>query len=317
MNKIKDYILALFAMILVIAGFGIYIYANTDKERDVYSIAVVVDDTNVDRWRGLRQGIDLAAKDNGVEISFATIGKRKSVNEQSDMLDMQLEHGADAIIADLVDSSYMKTQMEQIAYQIPVLFIESGVDSRELLPIVGPDWRSMGKELAEAVLNEMGSASKIGIVIGNEKKLSGEECLAGIMSVLEENGMTTAWQIKEGENLKQQIRDEMERQPADCIVTIENAATEAAVDYNVEAGENKAIFGVGNTEKAVYYLDKQMIKTLIVPDEFTMGYLSVDMMSHHLKYGTELEHKEVSYRVVTKENLYNDENQKMLFPIAQ
>ena len=61
-----------------------------------------------------------------------------------------------------------------------------------------------------------------------------------------------------------------------------------------------------------------MIKTLVVPNEFNMGYQSVHAIAKQLQYRLSgSESTTVESLVINKQNLYDEENQKILFPIVQ
>ena len=78
------------------------------------------------------------------------------------------------------------------------------------------------------------------------------------------------------------------------------------------------IYGEGCSDKAVYYLDKGVIKTLVVPNEFNIGYQSVHAIAEQIKYKlSSAESTTVDSLVINRQNLYDEENQKTLFPIVQ
>ena len=63
----------------------------------------------------------------------------------------------------------------------------------------------------------------------------------------------------------------------DILITLGNAETETAVDYlqaDTSYKRQFMIYGEGCSDKTVYYLDKGIIKSLVVPNEFNMGYQS-------------------------------------------
>ena len=61
-----------------------------------------------------------------------------------------------------------------------------------------------------------------------------------------------------------------------------------------------------------------MITALVVPNEFNMGYQSMRSIAKQLQYKlSSADSEQVDSLVVKKENLYDEENQKILFPIVQ
>ena len=85
---------------------------------------------------------------------------------------------------------------------------------------------------------------------------------------------------------------------------------------------NRQKFGLyGNwllSKKNVYYLDKGVIGALVVPNEFNIGYLSAAAIAGQLREPlSSAKTEKVGFLTITKDNLYDEENQKILFPIVQ
>lgn len=61
----------------------------------------------------------------------------------------------------------------------------------------------------------------------------------------------------------------------------------------------------------------QMIKVLVVPNEFNMGYLSVQNAVQAVEKDTAYKKTIVEHIVVTGDTLHKEENQRIIFPIVQ
>ena len=73
-------------------------------------------------------------------------------------------------------------------------------------------------------------------------------------------------------------------------------------------------------KKTVYYLDKGVIGALVVPNEFNIGYLSAAAIAGQLREPLSSAKKQKKCRGFLRsqnDNLYDEENQKILFPIVQ
>ena len=69
--------------------------------------------------------------------------------------------------------------------------------------------------------------------------------------------------------------------------------------------------------RRAFLLDKGIIKSLVVPNEFNMGYQSVHTIAEQIKYKfSSAESTTVESLVINRQNLYDEENQKILFPIV-
>ena len=111
----------------------------------------------------------------------------------------------------------------------------------------------------------------------------------------------------------------MERVTPAVIVGLDNTSLEAAVDYVATAETKKLpLYGAGCSEKLAYYIDNGTIASMILPNEFSMGYQSLTDLAAKLRNRMMvLEDREQDFNVVHQDNLFRDENQRILFPIVQ
>ena len=105
----------------------------------------------------------------------------------------------------------------------------------------------------------------------------------------------------------------------DAVLSLENDDTEKAVDLILNT-ENLSwhIYGEGRSEKLMYYLDKGTIRELLVPNEYYMGYQSIALAAQNIRYYTDkTEQAEVEFYMVSKDNLYDEETSRILFPAVR
>ena len=105
----------------------------------------------------------------------------------------------------------------------------------------------------------------------------------------------------------------------DTVISLENNSTEKAVDILLNDDSiSWKLYGEGRSEKLVYYLDKGLIQELAVPNEYYMGYQSMALAAQNIRFYTEkTEQSEVEFYMVSKENLYDEETSRILFPTVR
>ena len=104
--------------------------------------------------------------------------------------------------------------------------------------------------------------------------------------------------------------------PADIIVAMNNACLEGACDYCLKQENPPALFGEGTSIQNVSCLDDGLITSMIVPNEYYMGYRSLTAISDRLNNKlTPMYDEKISFRVVNKDNLFDETNQRILFPV--
>ena len=97
---------------------------------------------------------------------------------------------------------------------------------------------------------------------------------------------------------------------------MDNDALENAVDLLETSEETPALYGVGCSDKTIFNMDRGLIRAMVVPNDFQMGYLALmDVNSRIDAPGIPMIHREISYDVVKASNMFDSYNQTILFPI--
>ena len=101
-------------------------------------------------------------------------------------------------------------------------------------------------------------------------------------------------------------------------MALDNAGLEAAGDYAVSLGQEMIVIGTGTSPKAIYYLDSGIIKSMVVPEDYMMGYQSVSDLADYIHRNRFLPQvRTIPYRTVYKDTLFLEENQEILFPVQR
>lgn len=298
---------------------------GVNRVEKTYTVSVIVNDSNNDRWIAMREGLEQAAKDNSIQLNYVSTGVLSNEEEEKTLIEREVENGADGIVVQLVSSEDTYAVFEKIDPSIPVMLLETDAVSEGVYSVTAPDNLWIGEALAQTVLDDYGTSisdRKIGILCGNQNQLSMQQRLGSVQKILKDKNIEPAWVLSDiGEDLSAALITKQAEDPVDILITLGNTETETAVDYlqaDTSYKKTFAIYGEGCSEKAVYYLDRDVIKTLVVPNEFNMGYQSVHAIAKQLQYRLSgSESTTVGSLVINKQNLYDEENQKILFPIVQ
>ncbi len=320
MKKNRLYFGVLSLILLLIIAWASYSMLHVAKEEETHIVSVIVNDSNNDRWIALREGLEQAAGDYNIDLNFVSTGKFASVDEELALINRELENGAEGIIVQMMGET---EELEEISSRAAVMLLETDVSPEGVYAFAGPDNNAIGNALADAIKEDFGaelSGKTVGILSGNEEKLSTQQRLSGLQEGLNGTGAEILWKIGCANEQSRNTDALQGAAPVDIVIALENDETERMVDY-LQAENTRMqsfLYGVGCSEKAVYYLDKGVICTLVVPNEFNMGYQSMEAVANQLNYRlTKAADCQVDYLVVDRTSLYDEDNQKVLFPIVQ
>ena len=320
----KIFMFSVVALLILSVAMAFSILDQGNNERND-TVSVIVDNSNSSRWTSLKEGLDAAAKDYGIRLNYVSTSVFWSKTQELDIVERELESGADGIILQLYASEGVHERLEQMVSRDRCVLLETDMTPEEYYQTVGPDNRKLGGVLAGELKADFGErlrGKRIGILCGNTGQLAIRQRLEGLKEGLKNTGAVIQWRLAEmGRTQNMDAVRSCWAKQADIVIALDNTEMERAVDYMEENGLKRrdcALYGIGNSEKVVYYLDRGLIQTLVVPNEFHMGYQSMEEIAYKLGYQASGRlNVQTGYLVVDQTNLYDETNQKILFPIVQ
>jgi len=64
---------------------------GVNKEEKKYSVSVIVNDSNNDRWIAMREGLEQAAKDDDIQLNYVSTGVFASEDEEKALIEREVE----------------------------------------------------------------------------------------------------------------------------------------------------------------------------------------------------------------------------------
>ena len=317
-----------FIIIETVMGLLVLLLASMmlgERDRDVLGkISVIVSDSDDARWAAFKYGARMAAEDRGIEVVIVGTEGTVTLPQEENLIRNAIDDGADAVIVQPVSGADADDIRKAAGKRTPVILIgrpltENGQDPG--LPVAEPDEYAMGASLAEELLKDYSGNMEdksIGILSRTTDSAVTGRRLEGFQSVLEKTGAELEWHI--AGNFDESGTDFLKNLPrVDAVAALDDYSLRAAGECAAAGGLGGAlIYGVGHSTQAIYYLDSGAVECLAVPDEFNIGYQSMDEMADCLQYMFHrAESREVSYTVMRRETLFSDENQEILFTMSQ
>ena len=299
------------------------LYSGTDETK--YQISVIVENSAGDRWTPFEAGLEQAAEDRNIRLNLVSTGEFQNLSEERQMIENELQSGADGIITQLYSSSGTADMITEISRRAALELVDTDadaeVDVEGKYAAVMPDNNAIGRAIGNELMINYGDklkGKKIGLISGNQKQYALQKRLDGFISSIENSGASVVW-VEDGSGAaEERLEYRQKKVHADIIVAMENDGLEHAVDYLSQTKDKADLYGEGCSDKNVYYLDYGTIHSMIVPNEYNMGYQAVVSVADRLDNKlTPMKDHEISYRVVHKDNMYDTDNQKLLFPIIQ
>lgn len=326
MHKNRLYIGLLIMLLFAVMTWASYKMLNIGKDELSYSVSVIVNNSNSDRWIAMREGLEQAASDNHIKLNFVSTAEIHNLKEEQILMKRELDNGADGIIIQMVSSYGASEILENISSDVAVMLLETDIDPEGIYATIMPDNAEIGRAIGQSLQKDLESeleGKTIGILCGNQEQVSMQQRLTGFNNSMAGKKIRVKWILESmEEDLNRGLEEKQKKYPVDVVVALGDDEMETAIDYLIEKDKDVInsflLYGEGCSEKSVYYLDKGVIRTLIVPNEFNMGYQSVEAVVKRLKNKLlSADSIKINFLKINKENLYEEENQKILFPIVQ
>lgn len=321
----KKYI---FIILFIIMGLSSILLINEDiwgnNDVVIYDISVITSGKSNESLMIMKEGIEQAASEMNVNVSFITLSEDKNVLEQKKLLDRESKNGVDAILISPAVYEGISREIEEIRKRIPIILIDSNIKTEEDIPYIGCDNEELGARLADEVIKMGNTRGKIAIVKSNLDYSTIRERYNGFMEViLKSNNEIEFIDIVLDEN---EVYDKtisiLNKKDFDAIITFDVKTLELLAqckkDINTVSEEKikTEIYGTGGTSKVTSFLEDDIIKATAIQNEFNIGYLGIKMAVDIInnKY---VENTLIYSAVIDKRSMYTEEHERLLFPLIK
>lgn len=274
-----------------------------------------------DFWRVVEQGIDEAAKEYGVNCEISAPKMEKDVDVQIALMEEAIAKKPDAIILAACDYERLAPVCRKATEQgILLVSLDSDVNFDRRSCFIGTDNHEMGKKLALLVGELIGPDEKFGVIGHIAATATAMERRDGLLGgVHNAQGRLAAIAYCEGsEELARERAVQMiaEHPEIKCLVGLNESSALGAATAIRELGKEGEIkmIACDSSEKQVQFMESGTIQAFVIQNPFSMGYLSVLNTVKLLQGESVPEEVHTDSVIIKKEDLYKNENQKLMFP---
>jgi len=295
---------------------------TTPAAGETYTIAVVPKGMAYSFWKIVKAGADAAGQEFGAKIEWKGPDQETDVARQKAIIENFITAKVDAIVMAACDSKALIDKVQQARTAgIPVITIDSGIDSNDALSFVATDNVKGAREGTEKLIELVGGEGEIGCIPFIKGAATSDMREQGFDEAVKANPKAKAVKplYSEGDAAKAMKAAEnmMTSNPnlRGIFAANEPGAIGAAqaIKQRGKAGEIKLVaFDAADAE--INALKEGVIQALVVQDPFKMGYDGVRLAIDAIQ-GKEIEDRvDTGVTLVTMDNFDDPEVQKLLFP---
>ena len=312
--------------ILSLALIVLLVKVNMAKKNEVIYFVSKTSSENSTFWHSVERGVNVAADELGVDLVFLGPERELDFDDQIGFIREGIQAQPMAIILAASDYNVLSEVSQDVMDSgSTFVTVDSDVNIDEEHSFVATDnveaARILGEELAEYMKWE----GTVGIISHLEGTTSARD---------REEGFKLG--ISQYENIE--IVDKIPYSGNDAEIAYEktiafigdypevtglfatNEATLIGIAKAVEdigLKDKIAVVGFDISEEAASYIEKNIIKTIIVQRPFNMGYLSVKEAYRQANGGKATGFINVEVVLVDKDNMFEEENQKFIIPFLE
>lgn len=292
----------------------IYIYKTTQGD--------------VEFWNSITDGIHSGARQFGYEFSVLGARDESDIDGNIEALHRAASLNPDAIVLSAASYELLAPAAQKVADQgILLVTMDSDVAGDISRCYIGTDNFSAGVKMAQELQKRIPDTGRVAVVGHVKESLTAQQRIQGAVSVLEADNSDRVIDPVYCDNKSSIARDKtinlLKAYPdiQGIIATNENSANgvgEALV--MMEMQDKISVIGCDNSSQQISYLEQGVIDATIVQNPFSMGYFSVKIVDQLLKGDKKKEIGSSFYTdtaVITLENYFTTDNQKLLFPLNE
>lgn len=309
--------------LLLSLAIALGLCACTKTKEKIY-IAVIAKAINSDFWHNVKNGVYSAATEYNVSVTFEGPENEEDYEAQNAMIENAVKDGADAIVLSAID--YNKSvDMVNAAVRagVKVITIDSDLNSDMVSLFIGTDNIAAGKAAAKAATDGFAKEANIYIGLvnynadtdnGNQREEGFKEYLSSVPNAQIIASVTAESNEESATAAAKKLLNQDSR--INVIVGFNEWMTLGIGNAVKEFGLSEKVRAVGfdSNITSVGMLETGEMDALTVQNPFAMGFLGVENAAA-LVSGESIQEGELYTAVttVTKENLFNDDIQKILF----
>lgn len=289
----------------------VYVYKTTLKE--------------IEFWRSVDDGIEKGVREYNLQYSI--IGPKEETDTQGNIEALQkaIDMRPDAIVLSASDYEQLEPFAREAAENgILLLTMDSDVQGDAARCFIGTDNYQVGRLMAKELLNRIPKGGKIGVIGHTAQSKTGIDRVRGISDELEETGAGILLEPVFCDNklyrAKELANDILDNHPdvAGFIATNEVSAL-GLCEAIRDAGHKDTISVVtcDHSFRQIEFLEQGLIDAMIVQKPFNMGYFSAQITDALLRdpQNTSIpDFYDTGCEIITLDNYFTQENQKLLFP---
>ena len=276
-------------------------------------------------WGMLLSGVRKAAEEYGVELTVRTSPTETAIDEQIELIRQTAAEKPDVMILSAADYDRCAEATEEtIAAGIGVVAVDTDVNAEGRACFVGSNNYQIGQEMGSQMASYLPEGGKVAVIQHMLTTTTGIDRTRGVIDALTQAGnieILGSYCCDNSTLRAKEITTALLEEEPDIrgFVCTNEVCNVGAANALVELGMGGKVFVVGcdNSQRQIALLEQNIIQAIVIQRPFNMGYMAVQQAVRVAQGEEPEDFVEVACVLITRENMYTQENQKLLFPVME
>ncbi len=320
----KAHALALFILLAACGGSP-----PPDAGKADIVIAVIPKGTSHTFWKAIHAGAVKASQELGVEVIWKGPAREDDRDAQIAEVENFVSRGVSGIVLAPSDDKALRLPVtDAMRAGIPVVIIDSGLDSKDYVSFVATDNYKGGRLAGERMVVKLGGKGKVVLLRYMEGSASTMERERGFLDVLAENpgielasanqyaGATAETAYQASENLLARFKSPEGGLTVDGIYCPNESSSFGMLRALQDSGlaGKVTLIGFDASEQMVRALENGEFDALVLQDPLNMAYLGVKTMVSHIRGEEVPPIIDTGVTLVTRDNMSDPRVAELLRP---
>lgn len=302
--------LLMLAVLMALLMMLILYPARSQRRPELLEMSVISREADGSAWATARQGMEQAAADLNVELRFLYPAQSDSAQEQGRLLRREVESGASAILLFPADRETLAEEVRGAASKAALVTLETNLEG--MAGYVGVDNAALGEALGRAALNGVPRGETVLLVLAASERSGVGDRLAAAEALLRSEGREVLYFTGAADALAETLS----REKVQAVIAFEASSLERAAEAAGRLEDPPLLYGAGSTAAITAGLEQGRITSVLAQNAFSTGYLAVESAARLARRETAEILDPLPFFTVRRENMYDPEYQKLLFPVT-
>jgi len=302
---------------------AVFSQKNNQQERSIIYIFKTTADSS-EFWNSVSDGIEAGSREFGFSYDILGASDETDIDGNIAAVEQAIAIKPDVIVLSASNYEALEDAARHAVEEgIILLTLDSGVAGDWAHCYVGSNNYEIGRLLGEELKARIGDEGKIALIGHIEGAQSVEERLSGALDSLASLDarriLPTVFCDGDSAKAKRQLQGLFEEHPdiSGVIATNEDSALGAGDAVSeLKLKDTVTVITCDNALRQISYLEQGVIDATIAQKPFNMGYISVQTADRLLRGGGSKvpEFYDTGVEIITVDNMFTIENQKLIFP---